>query len=121
MICSTLMPIAFFSPHRAIDFIDKSSEVNKKAVSIALASPPLPNQSPGRIQDAINDLEKEKRETAETLSRDSQAIQKNKISHRKLAAQAGIDPANLYKTLMGKRHPSAEMLAKLQHILCRLD
>jgi DNA-binding phage protein len=73
------------------------------------------------LQAAINALEKEKQETAETLSRARQAIQKNKIGLRKFAAQAGIDPTNLYKTLMGKRRPSAETLAKLQHILSKLD
>jgi DNA-binding Xre family transcriptional regulator len=78
-------------------------------------------QSIARLQPAINALEREKQETAEILSRARQAIQKNKISLRKLAAQAGIDTANLNKTLMGKRRPSAEILAKLQQILSKLD
>jgi transcriptional regulator with XRE-family HTH domain len=76
-------------------------------------------QSIARLQSAINTLEKEKQETAETLSRAKQASQK--LGLRKFASQAGIDPANLYKTLMGKRRPSAESLAKLQHILSESD
>jgi transcriptional regulator with XRE-family HTH domain len=78
-------------------------------------------QSIARFQSAINALEKEKQEAAETLSRARQAIQKNKIGLRKFAAQAGIDPTNLYKTLMGKRRPSAETITKLQHILSKSD
>ena len=58
--------------------------------------------------------------TAETLSRAKKAIKKNKISLRKFASQAGIDPANLYKILMGKRRPSAETLAKLLQMLASL-
>jgi DNA-binding phage protein len=72
-------------------------------------------QAIARLQPAINDLEKEKQETAETLSKARQASQK--IGLRKFAAQAGIDPANLYKTLTAKRRPSVETLAKLQQIL----
>ena len=77
-------------------------------------------QSIARLQAAINAIEKEKKETAETLSRAKQAIQKGKISLRKFAAQAGIDPANLNKTLMGKRSPSAQTLKKLLKILAEM-
>jgi hypothetical protein len=69
----------------------------------------------------VNSLEKEKQETAETLSRAKQAIQKNKISLRKFAAQARIDPANLYNAISGKRPASPEMLAKLQLALIKID
>jgi hypothetical protein len=76
-------------------------------------------QSIARLQAAINALEKEKKKTAQTLSKARQAIQK--IGLRKFAAQAGIDPANLHKTLMAKRRPSPETLAKLQQMLNKLD
>src|SRR5262245_3345376 len=56
-------------------------------------------QAIARLQSAINALEKEKQETAEILSRARQAIQKDKIGHRKLAVQASIDPPNLYNTI----------------------
>jgi hypothetical protein len=57
--------------------------------------------------------------TAETLSRAIQARQK--IGLRKFAAQAGIDPANLYNAISGKRPASPEMLAKLQSALIKID
>jgi hypothetical protein len=76
-------------------------------------------QSISRLQAAINALEREKQETAETLSRARQASQK--IGLRKFAVQAGIDPPNLYNALIGKRHLSIEMLAKLQQMLSKLD
>jgi hypothetical protein len=57
--------------------------------------------------------------TAETLSRARQARQK--IGLRKFAAQAGIDPANLYNAISGKRPASPEMLAKLQRLLSKSD
>jgi transcriptional regulator with XRE-family HTH domain len=78
-------------------------------------------QSIARLQAAINTLKTEKQETAETLSRAKQAIQKNKIGLRKFAAQAGIDPANLYNAISGKRPASPEMLAKLQSALIKID
>jgi hypothetical protein len=72
-----------------------------------------------RLQAAINILKLEKQETAETLSRARQAIQK--IGLRKFAALAGIDPANLYNAISGKRPASPEMLAKLQSALIKID
>jgi hypothetical protein len=58
-------------------------------------------QAIAKLQAAINDLEKEKQETAETLLKAKQASQK--IGLRKFAAQAGIDPTNLNKTIKGNR------------------
>lgn len=52
---------------------------------------------------AVNDLEKEKKETEEILSRVKQACQKKKISLRNFSAQAGIDPGNLSKALSEKK------------------
>jgi len=75
-------------------------------------------QSITRLRAAINALEKEKQETAETLSRAKQACRK--IGLRKFATQAGIDPTNLNKTLIGKRRPSAETLVKLQVALAKI-
>jgi DNA-binding phage protein len=72
-----------------------------------------------RLQAAINALEKEKKETAETLSKAKQAIRKTSL--RKFAEQAGIDSANLYNTIAGKRRPSAEILAKLQLALMKIE
>jgi hypothetical protein len=37
------------------------------------------------------------------------------------AAQAGIDLANLYNAISGKRPASPEMLAKLQSALMKID
>jgi len=76
-------------------------------------------QSIARIQAAINSLEKEKKETAEILSKAKQAIRKTSL--RKFADQAEIDSPNLYNTITGKRRPSAEMLAKLQRILMKMN
>ena len=78
-------------------------------------------QSIARLQAAINTLEKEKQETAETLSRARQAIQKNKIDLRKFAAQAELDPANLYNAFTGKRRLSPVTFAKLQSALIKID
>jgi predicted transcriptional regulator len=66
-------------------------------------------------------LRKMKKETSETLSRARRAIQKNKIGLRNFAAQAQIDPANLYNAISGKRPASPEMLAKLQSALMKID
>jgi hypothetical protein len=57
-------------------------------------------QAIAKLQAAINDLEKEKKEIAETLSRAKQASQK--IGLRKLAAQARIAPPISY-TLSKKK------------------
>jgi len=76
-------------------------------------------QAIAKLQAAIYDLEKEKKETAETLSRAKQANQK--IVLRKFTALAGIDPTNLNKTIAGKRRPSLATLAKLQSALMKLN
>jgi hypothetical protein len=44
-----------------------------------------------------------------------------KIGLRKFAAQAGIDSANLYHAISGKRRLTADMLAKLQSALIKID
>jgi len=94
-----------------------SREVSRLICGEVAATP----QAIARLQAAINDLDKEKQETAETLSRAKKAIQKNKIGLRKFAAQADIDPANLYNAISGKRPASPEMLAKLQSALIKID
>jgi len=76
-------------------------------------------QAIAKLQAAINDLVKEKKETAETILKAKQAIRKTSL--RKFAAQAEIDPTNLNKTISGERRPSAEMLAKLQSVLMKID
>ena len=80
---------------------------------------PATPQSIARLQSAINDLENEKKETAEILLKAKQASRK--IGLRKFAAQAGIDPTNLNKTIAGKRRPSLATLTKLQSALIKID
>ena len=72
-----------------------------------------------RLRAAMNSLEKEKQDTAEILARAQQASQK--IGLRKLAARAGVDPANLSNVLAGKRSHSARMIAQLQRALMCID
>src|SRR5262249_17781484 len=91
-----------------------SREVSRLLSGKVAATP----QAIARLQAAINDLEKEKKETAETILKAKQAIQK--VGLRKLAAQAGIDPANLYNAIAGKRQLSIETLAKLQSALIKI-
>jgi len=42
-------------------------------------------------------------------------------SLRTFAAQAGIDPTNLYDAISGKRPASQEMLAKFLSVLMKID
>jgi transcriptional regulator with XRE-family HTH domain len=100
----------------------KAAKVSLREVSVAVnGERVLAASTLRKLSRAAAQLEAADREQVERVQDLLEKVRERcqHIAMRKFAAQAGVDAANLYRVLCGRRKPSQAMLAKLEIILAQ--